>query len=185
MTDKTIIASASTRKAYNTAKAAEAKGYGAFVAFIKETALEAFKAPITVATFAAFVQDDLSVGKEVSDEDKAERNRVRARIRYALNEVDMLEEKARSPQQGKGGKGKTKAAGGKGSTAAAAAKPAKAGDDFDTICSLLDGKSRDFLTRVASAIATRLTQATDAPSEQSEPKAVGPKQKAPAKKKAA
>lgn len=169
----TIVAPADVRKAYNKAKALETKAYGAFVAFVSETAKKHFKEPITVATFAAFVGDDLSVGKEVSEADKAERNRIRARIRYGLEQAGLLKENKRKPAA-TGSKAKAKS---KGEAAAAAVENAadiaatNAKDRFAAVVAILDAMTRDELTRVANAVAQRLAAATaEAPKTPEAPK---------------
>lgn len=156
----TVLASAAIRKAYNAAKAAESKSYGAFVGFITETAKANFAGPITVAAFATFVGDDLSVGKEVSAEDKAERNRIRARIRYGLEQAGMLEEKTRKPQAaGSKAKAKTKT---KGEAAADAVENAdetaqtNPKDRFAAVCSILRAMGRQELLRVANELAVMI-----------------------------
>lgn len=161
MSKNVTIAPAEVRKAYNKAKAQEVKAYGAFVAFVSETAKEHFKEPIAVATFAAFVGDDLSVGKEVSEADKAERNRIRARIRYGLEQAGLLLEKKRKPAAS-GSKAKAKP---KGEAAAAAVENAadiattNPKDRFSAVVAILDAMTRDELTRVANAVAQRLAAA--------------------------
>ena len=167
------IAPAEVRKAYNKAKAQETKAYGAFVAFVSETAKEHFKEPISVATFAAFVGDDLSVGKEVSEADKAERNRIRARIRYGLQQAGLLKEAKRKPAA-TGSKGKAKT---KGEAAAAAVENAtevaatNSKDRFAAVVAILDAMSRNELERVANAVAARLAAATaEAPKTPEAPK---------------
>lgn len=174
MTKTVNVAPADVRKAYNKAKALETKAYGAFVAFVSETAKEHFAEPITVATFAAFVGDDLSVGKEVSEADKAERNRIRARIRYGLQQAGLLLEAKRKPAaSGSKGKGKSK-----GEAAAAAVENAtevaatNSKDRFAAVVAILDAMTRDELTRVANAVAQRLAAAAaESPKAPKAPKA--------------
>lgn len=174
MSKNVIIAPAEVRKAYNKAKATEAKAYGAFVTFVANTAKEHFKEPIAVATFAAFVGDDLSVGKEVSEADKAERNRIRARINYGLKQAGLLLEKKRKPAAS-GSKAKAKP---KGEAAAAAVENAadiattNPKDRFSAVVAILDAMTRDELTRVANAVAQRLAAAAaEAPKAPKAPKA--------------
>lgn len=169
----TIVAPAEVRKAYNKAKALETKAYGAFVAFVSETAKAHFKEAISVATFAAFVGDDLSVGKEVSDADKAERNRIRARIRYGLEQAGLLKEAKRKPAA-TGSKAKAKS---KGEAAAAAVENAtevantNAKDRFSAVCAILAAMTRTELQRVANEVATRLAAtAAEAPKAPEAPK---------------
>lgn len=163
MTKQNVVASAAVRRAYTAAKQKEIVGYGAFVTFIAETAKAHFKAPITVAAFAAFVKDDLSVGKDVSPEDKAERNRIRARIRYGLEQAGLLEEAKRKPSAA----GSKKPAKSKGQAAAEAVEAAAdvAGsnpkDRFSAVCSILSAMTRAELQRVANEVATRLAAVTE------------------------
>lgn len=162
-----VIASAAVRKAYTTARNAEAKAYGAFVTFIMENAgavCDALKKEaVSVAEFATYMGDDLSVGKEVSLSDKAERNRIRARIRYGLDQAGKLEEKARSPKQGKKGK-KAKTAGEAAAAAVDSAEQVKdtnPKDRFNAVCSILRAMSKAELSRVANEVATLLAAASD------------------------
>lgn len=165
-TNVVVMGDKAVKSAYAKAKLAESKAYGAFVGFIIEHAgmvCDANKAEaVSVATFAAFMGDDLNVGKEVSAEDKAERNRIRARIRYGLEQAGKLLEAKRKPaaagSKGKG-KGKTKSVGQeaadavKGADDTAGSNPA---NRFSAVCSILRAMDRNELARVANEVATLL-----------------------------
>lgn len=151
----TVVAPAATIKAYNAARDADSAGYGAFVGFIADTAAKAFDQPVTVATFAAYVRQDLSMGKDVTDALKAERNRIKSRITYGLKAAGLLLQKKRQP------KPEAKPAKGKGEAAADAAENAKdiaktnAPDRFKAVCAIMDAMDIDELDRVQNALTAR------------------------------
>src|SRR5690606_33953935 len=85
-------------------------------------------------------------------------------IRYALESVNMLEEKARSPQQGKGGKGKKLQTKGEAAAKAVEAASDTAGTNpanrFSAVCSILRAMDRNELLRVANEVASLIAAAT-------------------------
>lgn len=164
-----VVVFASKDKArYTRARNAFAKSGATFRATIGELAKQYFDGPCTVAQFAKAAGEDLSMGKDVSAEQKAERNAIRARIHDGLKHADMLKVNQRAAQaQGK--RRKAEAA----STEAAdkaqeaqelvqAASEAKAPSQrelFEAIASMLDHASPATLRRIANAVSVKLAAA--------------------------
>lgn len=164
-----VVVFASKDKArYTRARNAFAKSGATFRATIGELAKQYFDGPCTVAQFAKAAGEDLSMGKGVSAEQKAERNAIRARIHDGLKHADMLKVNQRAAQaQGK--RRKAEAA----STEAAdkaqeaqelvqAASETKAPSQrelFEAIASMLDHASPATLRRIANAVSVKLAAA--------------------------
>lgn len=165
-----IVFASKDKARYTRARNAFAKSGATFRATIGELAKQYFAGPCTVAEFAKAAGEDLSMGKGVTAEQKAERNAIRARIHDGLKHADMLKVNQRAAQaQGKRRKAEAATA----STEAAdkaqeaqelvqAASEAKAPSQrelFEAIASMLDHASPATLRRIANAVSVKLAAA--------------------------
>lgn len=170
-----VVFAAKDKARYTRAMNAEDKARATTRTIIGELAKQYFDGPCTVAEFARAAGEDLSMGKGVTAEQKAFRNRRRTAIHDGLKMAGMLKVNQRAAQaQGKRRMAEAVKNGGtvnaadiaeavkEAQEAVKAAQEAKAPTQrelFEAIASMLDHASPATLRRIANAVSVKLAQA--------------------------
>lgn len=170
--EKVVVVFVSKDKArYTRARNGYLKAAGTFRATIGELAKANFEEPCTVAQFAKAAGEDLSMGKGVTAEQKAERNVLRTRIHDGLKVAGMLKVNEKASKAKRKPRPASVKDGDKAEpvTAAEAAEAVKIVSEhnpkptqaalFAAIVEMLDNASPATLRRIANAVSVKLAAA--------------------------